>query len=407
MPLFRFKARDALGKPMTGEMEADDEQTVANMLAERGLFVINIEKKPPKGLAERITGRPLERRLKSSEMVAFLRQLSTMVRAGIPMLSAFDLMERRAPSKRLKSLLSDLRESLASGSNLSDTFKTKRHNFTPLMVSAVEVGEETGNLEIVLSRLAAYKELEHNLRASIRSAMMYPAVIFCVAIGVATFLVVSVFPKFEKVYERVGVALPLPTRLLLAISHFLMDYWFFILAGAAAAVIGIILFKRSTSGSRFFDRLWLKVPIIRSFVYKAAVLRFTRAMELMVKTGVDIVLALDIAAGTVGNSVIEDAVRRAKDAVRDGAALSEAIDYTDTFEPVVVQMLRVGEETGTVDELLDLLASDYEQDLNRLVQNLPKLLEPVMLVFIAVIVFVIALSLFLPIFNLVTTIKRL
>ena len=407
MPLFKFKARDALGKPMTGEMEADDEQTVANALAERGLFVINIEKKPPKGLAERITGRPLERRLKSSEMVAFLRQLSTMVRAGIPMLSAFDLMERRAPNKRLKSLLSDLRESLASGNNLSDTFKTKRHNFTPLMVSAVEVGEETGNLEIVLSRLAAYKELEHNLRASIRSAMMYPAVIFCVAIGVASFLIVSVLPKFEKVYERVGVALPLPTRTLLAVSHFIIDYWFFILAGAAAAVIGIVLFKHSTSGSRFFDRLWLKVPIIRSFVYKAAVLRFTRAMELMVKTGVDIVLALDIAAGTVGNSVIEDAVRRAKDAVRDGASLSEAIDYTDAFEPVVVQMLRVGEETGTVDELLDLLASDYEQDLNRLVQNLPKLLEPVMLVFIATIVFIIALSLFLPIFNLVTTIKRL
>lgn len=407
MPVFKFKARDALGKPMTGEMEADNEKVVVDALAERGLYIITIEEKPSKGLAEHITGRAIKRRLRSSEMVAFLRQLATMVRAGIPMLSAFDLMIRRAPTGRFRSLLTDLRDSLAAGNSLSETLKAKRHNFAPLMVSAVEVGEETGNLETVLSRLAAYKELEHNLRASIRSAMIYPTVILCVAIGVSTFLVTSVLPKFERVYERVGVSLPLPTRLLLAVSHFLRDYWYFILAGVALAIIAVVVFKQTTRGSRFFDRLWFKVPIIRSFVYKSAVLRFTRAMELMVRTGVDIVLALDIAAGTVGNSVIEDAIRRAKDSVREGASLSEAIDYTDTFEPVVVQMLKVGEETGTVDELLDLLASDYEQDLNRLVQNLPRLLEPIMLVFIAAIVFIIALSLFLPIFNLITAIKRI
>ncbi|MCX7703599.1 MAG: type II secretion system F family protein [Planctomycetota bacterium] len=407
VPVFKFKARDALGKPITGEMEAENEQGVANTLAEKGLYVITVEAKPDRKLVERITGIPTEPRIRSFEMVALLRQLSTMVRAGIPILSAFDLMLERASSHRLRAILQDIRDSLAGGSSLSQAFGAKRRNFSPLMVSAVEVGEATGNIETVLTRLAAYKEMEHNLRASIRSAMAYPTVIFLVAIGVATFLVVSVLPKFEAVYSRVGVVLPLPTRILLAISHFLQNYWYFLIAAVAAVIVALILFKRSTTGSRFFDRLWLKVPIISTFTYKSAVLRFVRAMELMVRTGVDIILALDIAAGTVGNSVIERAIRGAKENIRDGASLSESLVLADVFEPIVVQMVKVGEETGTVDELLSLLASDCEQELNRLVQNLPKIIEPIMLVFIAFIVFIIALSLFLPIFNLITTLKKI
>lgn len=407
MPIFKFKARDALGKPILGEMEAENEQNVANALAEKGLYIITIEEKPTGKMIERITGVPHEPKIKSSEMVAFFRQLATMVHAGIPLLSAFDLMLQRALNKKFQSVLQDIRDSLSSGNNLSEALKAKRRNFSPLMVSAIEVGEATGNIETVLTRLAAYKEMEHNLRSSIRSAMVYPIVILCVAISVATFLVVSVLPKFEQVYSRVGVTLPLPTRILLTISHFIRNYWYFLIIAVVAITIAVIFFKRSSSGSKFFDRLWLKIPIIRAFTYKAAILRFVRSLELMVRTGVDIVLALDIAAGTVGNSVLEEAIRKAKGDVREGASLSEALAIADVFEPLVIQMVKVGEESGTVDQLLDMVASDYEQELSRLTQNLPKLLEPIMLVFIAFIVFVIALSLFLPIFNLITTIKRM
>ena len=400
MPLFAYRARDAVGRELQGEIEAADRSEVATRLAEQGLFVISVQETKPK----KVTG--LFAKPSSSHVVAFMRQLATMVRAGIPIMTALEMILQRAPSQPMRRLIESIRDTLASGEPLSAAIEKNPDVFPPLVRWSVKVGEETGQLDAVLMRLAAYKELESNLKASVRGALAYPAVIVLVAIGVASFIVTVVIPKIKRIYDEAHILLPLPTRIVLFVSDFVKDWWPLLIAGAVGVVLAIALFKRTRSGCRFFDRLFLRIPIIGKFVYLAALLRFTRSMELMVRTGVDVVQALNIAAGTIGNSVLEDGVRRASFAVRDGAKISEAVEDAAVFEPLLVQMLRVGEETGTVDELLDLLASDYENQISRMVQNLPRIIEPILLVFVAGLVFLLALSFFLPIFRLVQVLKK-
>ena len=400
MPLFAYRARDAVGRELQGEIEAADRSEVATRLVEQGLFVISVQETKPK----KVTG--LFAKPSSSHVVAFMRQLATMVRAGIPIMTALEMILQRAPSQPMRRLIESIRDTLASGEPLSAAIEKNPDVFPPLVRWSVKVGEETGQLDAVLMRLAAYKELESNLKASVRGALAYPAVIVLVAIGVASFIVTVVIPKIKRIYDEAHILLPLPTRIVLFVSDFVKDWWPLLIAGAVGVVLAIALFKRTRSGCRFFDRLFLRIPIIGKFVYLAALLRFTRSMELMVRTGVDVVQALNIAAGTIGNSVLEDGVRRASFAVRDGAKISEAVEDAAVFEPLLVQMLRVGEETGTVDELLDLLASDYENQISRMVQNLPRIIEPILLVFVAGLVFLLALSFFLPIFRLVQVLKK-
>ena len=400
MPLFAYRARDAVGKELQGEMEAADRNEVATRLAEQGLFVISVQEAKPKKTTG-LFGKP-----SSSHVVAFMRQLATMVRAGIPIMTALEMILQRAPSQPMRRLIESIRDTLASGEPLSAAIEKNSDVFPPLVRWSVKVGEETGQLDAVLMRLAAYKELESNLKASVRGALAYPAVIVLVAIGVASFIVTVVIPKIKRIYDEAHIPLPLPTRIVLFVSDFVKEWWPFLIAGAVGVVLAIAIFKRTKSGSRFFDRLFLRLPIIGKFVYLAALLRFTRSMELMVRTGVDVVQALNIAAGTIGNSVLEEGVRKASLAVRDGAKISEAVEDAAVFEPLLVQMLRVGEETGTVDELLDLLATDYENQISRMVQNLPRIIEPILLVFVAGLVFLLALSFFLPIFRLVQVLKK-
>jgi len=405
MPEFRFKARDAVGKPVSGEVEAENEQQVAERLAERGLYVISVELRPGLRPIERLVGRKIRRRPRSAHMVAFLRQMATMTRAGIPIMTALEMILQRIPSPAMRRVVEGIRDSLAAGEPLSAAME-KQKVFPGLMISSVRVGEATGGLELVLMRLAAYQEMQHNLKASIRASLAYPVVIVVVAVAIALFISTGVLPKFEVVYSRADIDLPWPTRVVLVFSHLLRDFWPLVVVAFAAAVFAVAVFLRSARGSRLWDRLVLKMPIVRKFVYKAAILRFLRALELMVRSGVDIVGALDIAAGTVGNSVLEDAIRNSVSSVREGASISEAMDEAAVFEPLIVQMLKVGEETGTVDELINLLCNDYENEMARMVRNLPRIIEPLLLMVVAGLVFVLALSLFLPIFNLIHTLKH-
>lgn len=400
MPLFAYKARDAVGRELRGEIEAANEEEVARRLAEQGLFLVSVETAKPKRIA-RLFSKP-----HPSHVVAFMRQLATMVRAGIPIMSALEMVLQRAPTQPMRRLIESIRDTLAAGESLSSAIQKNPDVFPPLVLWSVKVGEETGQLDTVLMRLAAYKELESNLRASVRGALMYPAVVVSVAIAVASFIVLVVIPKIKKIYDSAQVPLPLPTRIVLLVSDFIGNWWYLLIIGAIACILGIAIFKRTRRGSHFFDRLLLKLPIVGRFVYLAAVLRFTRSFELMVRTGVDVVQALNIAAGTIGNSVLEEAMKKASFSVRDGAKISEAVDEAGVFEPLLVQMVRIGEETGTVDELLDLLATDYENQMSRMVQNLPRIIEPILLVFVAGLVFLLALSFFLPIFHLVQVLKK-
>ena len=400
MPLFAYRARDAVGKELKGELEAADREEVARRLAERGLFVVSIQEAKPKKVVT-LFGKP-----HPSHVVAFMRQLATMVRAGIPIMTALDMVLRRAPTQPMRRLVETIRDTLAAGEPLSVAIERNPEVFPPLVRWSIKVGEETGQLDAVLMRLAAYKELESNLKASVRGALAYPAIIVCVAIAVATFIVTVVIPKIKKIYDSAQIPLPLPTRMVLFISDFVRDWWPFLILAALGIVVAFFFFRRTERGGRLFDRLILRLPVIGRFVYLAAVLRFTRAMELMVRTGVEVVQALNIAAGTIGNSVLEEGVKKASLLVRDGAKISEAVDEAGVFEPLLVQMIKVGEETGTVDELLDLLATDYENQMSRMVQNLPRIIEPVLLVFVAGLVFLLALSFFLPIFRLVQVLKK-
>lgn len=406
MATFRYKARDKAGIALTGTVEAESQQAVTASLRELGYQIVFVEEY--RGLRVAVDG--LLKRLRPAsrpqEIAFFTRQLAMMVKAGLPLVDGIQGMAEQPFSPRFKRTIVFLTEDLRGGKSFSEALARHPLLFSRFYISMVKSGETAGILDQVLERLASIGEEEIELKGRIRSALAYPVLLVFLSLGISTFLLVGVLPKFVGIFEESGAALPLATVILLTISKGLQRTWFLIPFVALAGVIGVQRYARRPKGRYRLHQLVLRTPVIGDLVHKTILSRFCRIMASLLKSGIPAVPALTITYDLVGNVVIAQAIAHVREAVIGGASLSEPFRLSRAFPPTVVQMVAVGERTGSLDQMFLHLGNYYDGEVERALRTLTSVLEPLLLLIMGLVVGFIALSVLLPIFQLIKVFKR-
>ncbi|HNG81313.1 MAG TPA: type II secretion system F family protein [Burkholderiaceae bacterium] len=389
--VFEWEGRDRNGKAVRGELRAGGEAMVSASLRRQGILVSKIKKRRTSG----------GKSIKGKDIAVFTRQLATMLRAGVPLLQAFDIVARGSPNPRLTRMLTDIRSDVETGTSLSGAFRKHPLQFDALYCNLVEAGEAAGILETLLERLATYQEKTIELQNKIRSALIYPVAVLVVAFVVVAVIMIFVIPSFKEIFRSFGAELPLPTLIVIAMSEFFVEHWFLIFGGIG---FGVYMFleswKRSPKMQMTMDRLLLKVPIFGPLVHKAAVARWSRTLSTMFAAGVPLVEALDSVGGAAGNAVFAEATEQIQRDVSTGSALTSSMQTTGVFPNMVLQMSSIGEESGSLDQMLGKVADFYEAEVDEAVKGLSTLMEPIIIVILGVIIGGIVVSMYLPIFKL-------
>jgi len=397
MPRFQYTARNFEGKIITNDMEGDSKEAVISKLRERGYFVTQIKEK---GKEFQL----FQRKIGTSEISIFARQFATMIGAGVPLVRCLTILGQQCENPRFRDIITKVRQDVEAGSTLSKALGSHPKVFSNLFINLVKAGEAGGILEEILSRLATYLESSEQLKQKVKGAMTYPVVVSGIAVLVVIFLIVFVLPTFETIFKDMGDAkLPLPTRILLGLSAFMNQYLILIVIGAAAAFIGIKKFFESERGIRLFDTNILKVPVIGLLQRKVAVAKFTRTLGTLIASGVPILQALEVTADTAGNVIIADAINKTRTSIREGESISEPLKASTVFPPMVVQMIAVGEETGELDKMLTKIADFYDQEVDTAVKGLTSVIEPIVIVFMGIVIGGIVMAIFMPMLELVNS----
>ncbi|MGI4718915.1 MAG: type II secretion system F family protein [Janthinobacterium lividum] len=407
MPYFAYKARNARGELLTGILEGSDSGAVADQLFGSGAtpIEINPSRKGPaaKDGAEGLEGlwaRLSTKKVTSMDVQLFSRQIYTLLKSGVPIMRGLAGLQESAINKSFAKVIKDLRESLDSGRELSVAMARHPAVFTPFYLSMVRVGEMTGRLEEVFLRLFDHLEFDRDMRERVKTALRYPSFVI-VAMIIAMFIVnMFVIPSFSTVFKQFGAELPLMTRILIGTSQFTVDYWPAMAGTAAGAVAGFLKWTRTVKGRLAWDRYKLRLPIAGKIIHKATMARFARSFSLSMRSGVPIVQALSVVSQTADNAYLSSRI----DAMRDGVERGESILRTsvaaNVFTPIVLQMIAVGEESGSLDELMDEIAQMYEREVDYELKTLSSQIEPILITFLGVMVLVLALGIFLPIWDL-------
>ncbi|MEK7709504.1 MAG: type II secretion system F family protein [candidate division NC10 bacterium] len=404
MPVFAYQGRTTQGST-AGEIEAPDRTAAVAELRRKAILVTQIKEKaggPARaaGLGGRIGGK-----VKDKEMAIFTRQFSTMVDAGLPLVQCLTILAEQSESKTLRTVTSKVAGSVEAGSTLADALRRHPKTFDELYVNLVEVGEAGGILDTVLQRLSVYIEKAAALKRKVKSAMIYPLTIVGVAFIVVIFMLTFVIPTFAKMFTGMGADLPLPTLIVIRLSDFATRFWWLIIGAAIGIVVGIRAYYKTEGGRSLIDALVLKLPVFGTLIRKVAVARFTRTLGTLVSSGVPILEGLRITARTAGNRVVEHAVLETRASVTAGKTLAEPLKASTVFPPMVVQMISVGEQTGALDAMLNKIADFYDDEVDTAVTALTALLEPMMIVFLGVVIGGLVIAMYLPIFRLVTLVK--
>jgi MSHA biogenesis protein MshG len=403
MPYFAYKGRNIRGELTEGRLEAADSGAVADQLFNTGITPVEIHPAAGPGGATALPlglRRLLQQPVGLVDVMLFSRQMYTLLKAGVPILRALGGLEESMTNPTFKQVIADLRQSLDSGRELSTAMRRHRGVFSPFYVSLVRVGEMTGLLETVFLRLYEHLEFEKDIRDRIRSALRYPVFVI-IAMGVALAIInVFVIPAFAKIFQGFGAELPLMTRILIGTSEFTVTYWPLLVAAVIGAIAGFRLWTATTHGRYRWDRLKLRLPIAGKIINKATLARFARSFGLSVKSGVPIVQGLTTVARTVDNEYIAQRIEQMRDGVERGESVLRTAVTTGVFTPVVLQMIAVGDETGEIDELMFEVARMYEREVDYEVKTLAAQIEPVLIVFLGVLVLILALGVFLPIWDL-------
>ena len=402
MPLFAYKGRNARGELMQGVLEAADSGAVADQLFSTGVTPIEINvttavvKQGDDNLWERLT----EKKVTAMDVQLFSRQMYTLLKSGVPIMRGLAGLQESAISKSFGRVIKDLRESLDSGRELSAAMRRHPDVFSAFYLSMVRVGEMTGRLEEVFLRLFDHMEFDRDMRERVKTALRYPT--FVIIAMVIAMIVVNIFviPAFAKVFESFHAELPLMTRILLATSGFMQDYWGLLLAVALAAFFGFRAWIKTTKGRYEWDRIKLRIPIAGKIIHKATMARFARSFSLSARSGVPIVQALTVVAQTVDNAYLTSRVEQMRDGVERGESILRTAMTAAVFTPVVLQMIAVGEESGSLDDLMDEIAGMYEREVDYELKTLASQIEPILITFLGVMVLVLALGIFLPIWDL-------
>ncbi|MDX9702112.1 MAG: type II secretion system inner membrane protein GspF [Candidatus Auribacterota bacterium] len=415
MQKFKYVAMTNQGKEVTGLIEAENTTIAIGQLREKGLFPTSIA--PDKGGKSANSPRSKNSgkkksmlnmeiklftsgRVKTSLLALFTRQLATLIDAGLPLLRSINVLREQQSQGTLKNTLEDVAMSVEGGSSFSEALGKFPKIFTPLYVNMIKAGEAGGVLEVVLNRLAEFAEKSEKLKKRIKSAMVYPAFVIGVAAAVLSFLVTFIVPKFAEMFYDLKLELPWMTSFLITVSDLFKKQWYIPLIAIAALIVVLKLIRKSKKGKYLIDKLLLNFPLIGMLIRKVAIARFTRTLGTLITSGVPILQSLMIVKDTSGNEVVSRAVEKVHDSIREGESIVEPLKSSTVFPPMVISMIEVGEETGALAEMLIKIADNYDEDVDAAVEGLTSLLEPFLIVFLAVVVGFIVIAMFMPLISL-------
>ncbi len=405
MPEFTYQARNADGELISGQLEGPDSRSVATALVRQGYHPVRIESKSTSlSLTKKIGWKST--RVNHQEILILFRELTSLLRAGISLSDALDTAAKQSGSESLEKILRSVTGRVHGGSSFSEALSAYPSIFPELYISMIKVGETAGILDQVLERLAVLGTQEMETRSRLRSALVYPLVLISFALLVVNGLLIGVLPKFVSIFQASQIQLPMPTRVLLACSNVVQHHWWALLIGLVLLVIGIQRYYTTKSGRWAIDTLLLKVPITGDLYQKILITRFTRTLGSMLKTGVPMLEAISVSEKTLNNVVFQRAIQRTYSAVSEGKSFAETLASSNLFPHMVIQLVTVGEKTGQLDAMLQESAAFYEPEIEMNIRNFTTLLEPVLLLTMGIVVGFIALSVLLPIFQLIHVFRR-
>ena len=389
--VFEWEGKDRNGKQVRGETRAGGENQVRSALRRQGVTPNKIKKRRMRAGSS----------IRPKELAIFTRQLATMMKAGVPLLQAFDIVGRGNPNPRVTKLLNDIRTDVETGTSLSVAFRKFPLYFDNLYCNLVEAGESAGILDQLLDRLAVYMEKTEAIKSKIKSALMYPITVLIVAFVVVAVIMIFVIPAFKEVFSSFGGELPMPTLVVIAMSEFFVKYWYLIFGGLGGGFYFFMeSWKRNEKMQQFMDRVMLKLPIFGTLVDKSCIARWTRTLSTMFAAGVPLVEALDSVGGAAGNSVYTVATVKIQHEVSTGTALTTAMANVNLFPSMVLQMCAIGEESGSIDHMLGKAADFYEAEVDDMVAGISSLMEPIIIVILGTVIGGIVVAMYLPIFKL-------
>ncbi len=412
MPTFTYTAKDKTGQEVQQTQEASSKDALIKSLRDQGLYPTSV-KEQRGSPAQKAKGKSFSfsfgKRVGLKDLAIFCRQFSTMINAGVSLVRCLDVLEQQTSSVGLKEIIRDIQTEVEGGATLSKSMSKFPRVFSELAVGLVRAGEVGGVLDDTLERLAVFLEKDLELRQKIKSAMTYPTLVLIVAIGIVTFLVMFILPKFMDLFLELGMErtdFPAPTRFLMDVSNFMMQKWYIGIAILFGLWIAVGRIKRTKTGKRYWDMMMLKLPVFGPLNHKIAVSRFARTLSTLLSSGVPILQAMETVAGTVANDIIADAVLLSRASIREGDTIADPLAESKMFPPMVVQMITIGEETGQLDMMLEKVATFYEREVDAAVESLTAALEPVMIVVLGFIVGFIVISMFLPLIGVIQNLSQ-
>ena len=396
MPVYQWVGKNRKDEVQKGEIDAVSEEAVTAQLARQRITPTKVKKKP-KDLFANVTF--LQPTVKQRDVILFARQFSTMIDAGLPIIQCLDILYSQQANATFKRMLKEIKESVEGGATLAEALKKFPKQFDNLFVNMIAAGEAGGILDAILRRLAAYMEKAAKLKAQVKGAMTYPIVTLIIAVLVLAVILVFVIPVFEEMFADFGGELPMPTKIVVAMSDMVKSKIIYIVVGLVLFIIAFKKFYGTEKGREIADKMILKVPVFGDLLRKVAVAKFTRTMGTMLASGVAILEALDIVAKTAGNKTVEKAVYNVRKGISEGRTMADPLAQSGVFPSMVCQMISVGESTGALDAMLEKIADFYDEEVDQAVENLTALIEPFMLVFLGVTIGGLVIAMYLPIFK--------
>jgi type IV pilus assembly protein PilC len=398
MKKFKYSARDSVGKPVNGKIEARDQDAVAEILHDRGLIVVSVKEEFGLDFEEiaeiNIGGVPMK------DKVVFMRQMATMVGAGLPLTRSLEIMEQQIENAYFRKVIMKVRKNVEAGETLANSFRNSGDVFDSITINLIEAGESSGNLDVILLKLAVELEESKKLGDKIKSALIYPVIIVIVIIAVVVLLMFVLVPAMAEIYGDFGAELPLVTRILISMSTFMLNYWWAVILILSVVVIGAKTYLDTPGGKRNWDKIVLKLPIFGVVIAKIQLAQFTRLLALLLGSGLSIIRALELTAQSLSNEMFREVLIASKDDVEKGGSLAIPIARSEYFPLLVSSMIAVGEETGELDNVLNKVAEYYKDEVDVATSSLSSLLEPVFLIIMGLMIAFIALAVYMPMFQL-------
>jgi type IV pilus assembly protein PilC len=395
MPVFEYKGKTLAGAAVHGTLKAKTKADLERVLRQNRILVASISKKAPDIDIKFGTG------IKKLEISRFTRQFATMIGAGLPMVQCLDILSSQTENKELGKVINQIKEGVQGGTTLSEAMKKHPKIFDDLYTNMVEAGEIGGALDSILVRLAVYREKADQLVRKVKGAMVYPSVVMIVA-GLVTFgMLTFIVPVFAKMFSGLGAELPEPTQVVLNISNFLKSNLLYLTLGVIGLLALFLWWKKTPAGALLFDKFLLRIPVMGTLVRKSSVARFTRTLSTLLASGVSILEALEITAKTAGNLVVANAISKSVVAIAEGDTITGPLKASGVFPPMVIQMIGVGEKTGGLDDMLNKIADFYDEEVDEAVSALTSIIEPVIIVFMGVVIGGIMIAMYLPMFDII------